>query len=189
MFVSPVLLLSLVGAALSAPVARQAAPCFVTGSVALPKEVSDGLAGLSGVTCDNSVQVVPGVPDVSSGGVKFSDIDFQKSSLSTLGFSLQTFATPADPATADLALLQNQLNVYLAVEAGSRSQSGTNGITSQVKLPKFFLQFQIARARTALGEQLSVGDTVEHQLGKVIKNAAGASAQEKAQVEALAKQL
>lgn len=30
------------------------------------------------------------------------------------------FATPAKPATADLALLQNQLNTYLALEAGVR---------------------------------------------------------------------
>ncbi|KAL0579730.1 hypothetical protein V5O48_002294 [Marasmius crinis-equi] len=190
MFVLPVVFLSLAGAALSAPVARQANPCFVTGSVALPKEVSDGLAALSGVTCDNSVQVVPGVPNVSSGGVKFSDIDFQKSNLSPLGFALQTFATPADPATADLALLQNQLNDYLAVEAGARSQqTGTSGIVSQIKSPKFFLQFQMARAKTALGQQLGVADTVEHQLEKVIKNAVGATDAEKAQVQALATQL
>ncbi len=32
----------------------------------------------------------------------------------------QEFATPTDPATADLDTLQNQLNVYLAVEAGIR---------------------------------------------------------------------
>jgi hypothetical protein len=35
------------------------------------------------------------------------------------GYS-DTFTTPADPATADLTKLQNQLNVYLAVEAGVR---------------------------------------------------------------------
>lgn len=32
----------------------------------------------------------------------------------------ETFKTPDDPATADLTKLQNQLNVYLAVEAGVR---------------------------------------------------------------------
>lgn len=32
----------------------------------------------------------------------------------------KTFATPEDPADADLTLLQNQLNTYLALEAGVR---------------------------------------------------------------------
>ena len=31
-----------------------------------------------------------------------------------------TFPTPDDPATVDMTKLQNQLNVYLAVEAGVR---------------------------------------------------------------------
>ncbi|KAF9264217.1 hypothetical protein L218DRAFT_863489 [Marasmius fiardii PR-910] len=189
MFVLPVLLLSLFGAAVSAPLITRANPCFVTGNVALPQEVQNGLAGLSNVTCDTSKQVVPGVPDVSSGGITFSSIDFQNSKLSTLGFALQTFATPANPATADLQTLQNQLNVYLAVEAGARSQPNSAAIVSKTKGPKFFLQFQIARAKTALGQQLSVAGTVEHQLGKVTKNAAGATADELAQVQTLAKQL
>lgn len=40
---------------------------------------------------------------------------------------------------------------------------------NEVKSAKFFLQFQIARVKTALGQTLGVADTVEHQLGKVIK--------------------
>lgn len=42
---------------------------------------------------------------------------------------------------------------------------------------------------TAKGVKLGVADTVDHQVGKVIKNAVGASAAEKAAVNALAKQL
>ncbi|EEB93896.1 hypothetical protein MPER_07388 [Moniliophthora perniciosa FA553] len=189
MFVLPVVFISLISSVLAAPVARQAQPCFVTGSVALPAEVADGLAALSSVTCDTSKESVPGVPDVTSGGISYSSIDFQKSNLSPVGFALQTFKTPADPADADLDLLQNQLNTYLAVEAGLRSQPNSSRLLSQLKGPKFFLQFQIARARTALGENLGVADTVEHQLGKVVKNAAGASADEIAQVNALATQI
>lgn len=163
-------------------------PCFVTGNTALPAEVSSGLSALAqSVTCDNG-QSVPGVPGVSSGGISFASIDFQKSSKSPLGFALETFATPADPATADLNKLQNQLNDYLAVEAGVRSNGG-GAILNEVKSAKFFLQFQIARVKTALGQTLGVADTVEHQLGKVIKNAVGASAAEKAQVNTLATQL
>ncbi|KAK7027355.1 hypothetical protein VNI00_015318 [Paramarasmius palmivorus] len=209
MFVIPAIFITLLGSAFAAPVARQTQPCFVTGSVALPAEVSKGLAALSSVTCDTSVrqptlseliyanlelsivqrEAVPGVPDVTSGGISYSSIDFQKSNLSPVGFALQTFKTPADPASADLNLLQNQLNTYLAVEAGLRSQPNSSGLLGRLKGPKFFLQFQIARVRTALGENLGVADTVEHQLGKVTKNAVGASAAEIAQVNALATQL
>ncbi|KAF8910279.1 hypothetical protein CPB85DRAFT_1562212 [Mucidula mucida] len=175
---------------LAAPLKRQANPCFITGNTALPAEVADQLAGLSAVTCDTSVEVVPGVPDVTSGGISFSDIDFQQSKLSPVGFALQEFATPTDPATADLDTLQNQLNVYLAVEAGIRSQSGaSSAILAKVKGPKFFIQFQMARAKTALGQKLGVADTVEHQLGKVTKNAVGATKAELDQVTALSTEL
>jgi hypothetical protein len=42
---------------------------------------------------------------------------------------------------------------------------------------------------TANGVKLAAADTVEHQLGKVIKNAVGATDAEKAAVNALATQL
>ncbi|KDN46852.1 hypothetical protein RSAG8_03929, partial [Rhizoctonia solani AG-8 WAC10335] len=58
-----------------------------------------------------------------------------------------------------------------------------------LKGTKFFLQFQIARVRTAQGAKLGVADTVEHQLGKVLKNAVGATQAEKDAVTALSKQL
>ncbi|KAH9481021.1 hypothetical protein JR316_0005540 [Psilocybe cubensis] len=166
---------------------RQAA-CFLPGRAALPAEVSNGIPALvRTVTCTGGTSV-PGVPNVSSGGIDFKSIDFQKSSKSPLGFALATFTTPADPAKADLRKLQNQLDVYLAVEAGVRSNGG-GAILNQVKSAKFFIQFQIARVKTALGQQLSVANTVEHQLGKVIKNAGRATAAEIAQVNALAKVL
>ncbi|EIN12306.1 hypothetical protein PUNSTDRAFT_96969 [Punctularia strigosozonata HHB-11173 SS5] len=175
--------------ATAAPI-RRANPCFVTGSVALPAEVADGLPAIeNAVTCNTAVQVAPGVPDLISGGIAYSTIDFQKSNLSPIGFALQTFATPSDPATADLTTLQNQLNDYLALEAGTRSQPNSSVLLTKLKGPKFFLQFQIARVKTAQGQTLDVADTVEHQLGKVTKNAVGASAAEIAQVNALATQL
>ncbi|KAJ6604503.1 hypothetical protein DFH09DRAFT_1300717 [Mycena vulgaris] len=192
MFFRSLLLVSFAATVLSAPLSfwKRANPCFVTGSVALPAEVSSGLAPLvSAVTCNAKIQVAPGVPDLISGGITYSSIDFQKSSASPVGFALATFKTPADPATADLATLQTQLNLYLALEAGVRSQPGSSALLAKLKGPKFFLQFQIARVQTAKGVTLGVADTVEHQLGKVTKNAVGASASEIAQVTALAKQL
>ncbi|GLB42766.1 hypothetical protein LshimejAT787_1202150 [Lyophyllum shimeji] len=161
---------------------------FARGSEFLGSQVASGLPALEqAVTCNNAVQVASGVPDVTSGGISFSSIDFQKSTSSPLGFALKTFATPADPATADLTKLQNQLNVYLAVEAGVRSQPNSSSLLANLKGPKFFLQFQIARVNQGKGVALSAADSVEHQLGKVTKNAVGASADELAQVTALSK--
>ncbi|KAJ3844811.1 hypothetical protein F5878DRAFT_655527 [Lentinula raphanica] len=176
---------------LSAPLIRRANPCFVTGTVALPAEVSEGLPALEAapVTCNTAVEVAPGVPDISSGGIDYSTIDFQKSSLSPLGFALQTFTTPEDPADADLTTLQNQLNDYLALEAGVRSQPDSSALLSKLKGPKFFLQFQIARVNTANGVQLDAADTVSHQLTKVTANAVGATSAELAQVTALSTQV
>jgi hypothetical protein len=48
-------------------------------------------------------------------------------------------------------------------------QSTGSSILPKLKGAKFFLQFQIARVRTAQGAKLGVADTVEHQLGKVLK--------------------
>jgi len=186
------LLLSFAATALSAPLSlfKRANPCFVTGSVALPAEVSAGIPALeAAVTCNPKIQVATGVPDIISGGIAYSTIDFQKSSLSPVGFALATFKTPTDPATADLTTLQNQLNTYLALEAGVRSQPGSSALLAKLKGPKFFLQFQIARVQTANGVTLAAADTVDHQLTKVTNNAVGASASEIAQVTALAKQV
>ncbi|KDR71430.1 hypothetical protein GALMADRAFT_253743 [Galerina marginata CBS 339.88] len=188
MFIKSILIASFAAVGLAAPLVTRANPCFVTGKAALPAEVADGLSTLAkSITCNNKVQVTTGVPDVTSGGISFSSIDFQKSKSSPLGFALATFKTPADPKAADLNLLQNQLNVYLAVESGVRSQTSGSSILNKLKGPKFFLQFQIARANQALGKKVSAAGTVEHQLGKVLKNVPGATAAEKAQVQALAK--
>ncbi|KIJ56374.1 hypothetical protein M422DRAFT_57700 [Sphaerobolus stellatus SS14] len=177
---------------MTAPVSvgKRANPCFVTGNVTLPAEVADGLPALEKViTCSNAVRVVSGAPDVTSGGISFSSVDFSKFSKSPVGFALSKFTTPTDPAKVNLALLQNQLNIYLAVEAGLRSQPNSIAAVAKVKDPKFFLQFQIARVKTAQGQTLSVQDSVQHQLEKVLNNAVGASAAEKAQVNALATQI
>ncbi|KAH8831652.1 hypothetical protein DL96DRAFT_1588553 [Flagelloscypha sp. PMI_526] len=168
----------------AAPIRRQT-PCFVTGSVTLPAEVQDSVDALAPVITCGTTDVFTGVPDVTSGGASFSDIDFRNSDKSPVGFALETFATPEDPASADLATLQDQLNTYLAVEAGLRSV-GNSADVGKLKGPKFFLQFQIARVNTANGVQLGVADTVEHQLEKVTKNAVGASAAEIAEVNRLA---
>lgn len=165
-------LLIAAGVASAAPAltTRQNA-CFVVGSQTLPQEVADVANEIASVvTCDTSTTTIGGVPDVSSGGVAFSSINFAASGQTPLEFALSQFAT-ADPlADTDLELFQNELNVYLATEAGLRSVGGSLAI----KVPKFFLQFQIARIQTAQGNApTAVADTVEHQLGKVLKNAAG----------------
>ncbi|KAG8744338.1 hypothetical protein FRC10_010318 [Ceratobasidium sp. 414] len=148
---------------------RRQAACFLVGKNALPAEVADGVPALTNsVTCGSAkIANTNGVPDVISGGISYSSIDFQSSSKSPVGFALATFTTPANPATANLTKLQNQLNVYLAMEAGVRSTGAS--ILPKLKGTKFFIQFQIARVQTAQGVKLDVADTVEHQLGKVLK--------------------
>ncbi|KAG8936669.1 hypothetical protein FRC03_011838 [Tulasnella sp. 419] len=172
---------------MAAPFKRQS-PCFVRGNQALPAEVARTLGSLAGVVTCGTDDTIPGVPDVISGGISYSSIDFRGSNLSPVGFALQTFRTPDRPSEGDLALLQNQLNVYLATEAGVRSTG--DPILGRLKGAKFFLQFQIARVRTAQGvTNLGPGEDVEHQLGKVLKNAVGASASEIAEVKTLATRL
>lgn len=117
----------------------------MVGKETLPAEVQDSVTAIqSAVTCGSGT-TIDNVPDVTSGSATFSKVDFSKSSSSPLQFALDTFATPADPATADLAALQDQLNVYLATEAGLRSVGGSLAI----KVPKFFLAMQVSRVQTA----------------------------------------
>lgn len=107
---------------------------------------------------------------MTSGSVSFSSINFAESGQSPLEFALSQFATTEPLADNDLQLFQDEANTYLATEAGLRSVGGSLAI----KVPKFFLQFQIARIQQAQGVQSDVpGLTVEHQLEKVLKNAAG----------------
>lgn len=126
------------------------------------------------------------MPDVSSGGVSFSSVNFASSSQTPLEFALDKFATPTPLRNADLATFQKQLDVYLATEAGIRSVGGNLGI----KVPKFFLQFQVSRIQTAQGNPPSApGAQVDHLLQKVLKNAPRESKQLRDQVTALAKAL
>ncbi|CAN8098119.1 unnamed protein product [Discula destructiva] len=146
--------------------------CFVVGSTALPAEVADVVTAIQGsITC-GTITTIDTVPDVTSGSVSFSAVDFSKSSSTPLQFALDTFAT-ADPlADTDLQTFQDQLNVYLATEAGLRSVGGSLAI----KVPKFFLQMQVSRVQTAQGNPpTEAGLQVDHLRDKVTKNAAGES--------------
>ncbi|RYP26561.1 hypothetical protein DL768_011701 [Monosporascus sp. mg162] len=153
--------------------ARQNRPCFAIGNEELPEEtanVENDLAPI--IQCDTSVQTLSGVPDVSSNGLKFSDIDFSTSGMTPLEFSLNMFTT-ADQfgktlADTDLELYENALNVYLATEVGIRSVGGDLSI----KVPKFFLEFQISRIQTAQGNPpQEAGLQIDHLRDKVLKNA------------------
>jgi len=175
----------------SSKVARQAngSPCFVIGQETLPKEVADAATSLqNAVTCSaNGVTTLSGVPDVTSGDVSFSDVDFsQARGQSTLAFALDKFATKTPLASTDLQFFEDSLNVYVATEVGIRSVGGNLAI----KVPKFFLEFQVSRIKTAQGNPpTEAGLQVDHLRDKVTKNAAGQSKALLDQVVALAKQL
>lgn len=141
----------------------------------------------SSITCSSTAKTISGVPDVTSGGVSFSSVNFAASKDQTpLEFALSEFATATPLASSDLATFEDELNVYLATEAGIRSVGGSLAI----KVPKFFLEFQVSRIQTAQGNApTDPALTVDHLLGKVLKNAAGESQALLDQVSALAKVL
>lgn len=59
--------------------------------------------------------------------------------------------------------------LVVVVNSIHQTQADSKTALARLKGPKFFLQFQIARVRTAQGARLSAAETVEHQLGKVTK--------------------
>ena len=166
---------------------RQTAACFVIGKQVLPQEVVDSVTSVqSRITCNAAKTTLSGVPDVSSGGVSFSSVNFATSSQTPLAFALSKFATPSPLKNANLATFQEQLDVYLATEAGIRSVGG--GLA--IKVPKFFLEFQVSRIQTAQGNApQAAGLQVDHLLEKVLKNAPKEAQALKDQVTALAKVL
>ncbi|KAF3761270.1 hypothetical protein M406DRAFT_75913 [Cryphonectria parasitica EP155] len=153
------------------PLAPRQNACFVVGNVALPAEVQDSVTAIqSSITCSSTATTIDNVPDVTSGNVSFSNVDFSTSSSTPLQFALDTFAT-ADPlANSDLQTFQDELNVYLATEAGIRSVGGSLA----VKVPKFFLEMQVSRIQTAQGNPpTDAALQVDHLRDKVLTNAAG----------------
>lgn len=187
-FITPDAVVPLTKSPINAPVldSRQSA-CFVIGNTALPAEVTDSVTSIqSKITCSTSKTTISGVPDVTSGSVTFSSIDFSKSSQTPLQFALTKFATASTVAKSDLQTFQDQLNTYLATEAGIRSVGGSLAI----KVPKFFLEYQVSRIQTAQGNPpTAAGLQVDHLRDKVLKNAAGESQTLLDQVTALATQL
>ncbi|KAF3908314.1 hypothetical protein AA313_de0207111 [Arthrobotrys entomopaga] len=160
---------------------RAAALCSIIGKTALPAETQEAADAIASVvTCNTALRPLQGIPDTISDGIKFSDINFAD-------IALQTFSTPTPPRTASLTTFQNELNVYISQESGIRSINGKN---LAIKAPKFFLEFQIARIKTSQGQVITdPGQTVEHLLGKVIKNAGRVSKATLDKVNKLAMQL
>lgn len=148
---------------------RAGTACFVVGKTALPAEVQTSVTQIqNNVTCSSTAKTISGVPDVTSGAVSFSQVDFSKSSSTPLQFALDTFATTSPLASSNLQTFQDQLNVYLATEAGLRSVGGP----LDIKAPKFFLEMQVSRIATAQGNPpKEAGLQVDHLRDKVLKNA------------------
>lgn len=165
---------------------RQAKACFIVGDTALPAIVSDVVASIQdAVTCSADAKTLSDVPDVTSGGQTFSDIDFSTSGQSPLQFALGLFTTAEPLADSNLQAFQDALNVYLATEAGIRSVGGNLAI----KVPKFFLEMQISRIQTAQGNPpTEAGLQIDHLRDKVTEAGAGEDKALLDQVIALATQ-
>ncbi|CAH7671437.1 hypothetical protein PPACK8108_LOCUS6210 [Phakopsora pachyrhizi] len=155
---------------------RQSKACFIVGNAVLPKDVvvNDKL------TCDFKTQPFPGIPDVSSGNIKYSQVDFQSdSSISSVGFGLKNFQT--DGSQADLTRFKQLDDVYGATNAALRSTGGDqkqNGL-AKLKGTAFFIGFQLARINK---DQPGL----ERLLGKVLKNCVSCSDADRKQVQDLA---
>jgi hypothetical protein len=152
---------------------RQSQPCFIVGNTALPAEITDVATSIqSAITCSADAKTLSGVPDVTSGAVSFSSVDFSQSNQTPLEFALSEFATATPLADTDVQRFEDSLNVYLATEVGVRSVGGDLAI----KVPKFFLEMQVSRIQTAQGNPPAApGLQVDHLRDKVTKNAAGES--------------
>jgi hypothetical protein len=163
------------------------AACYIIGDAVLPKETADIAAQLQErITCDASQTTISGVPDVSTGGVPFSAVNFATSSQTPLEYAMTEFVTLDALAKDDLATFQRLLDVYHATEAGIRSVGGNLAI----KVPKFFLQMQISRIQTAQGNPpTAAGLQVDHLLGKILELTPRDSKELRAQLSALAKNL
>lgn len=167
--------------------ARQNNACFVTGNAQLPAEVANVAKQLAPkVKCNAGVKTLGGVPDVTSGGQTYSQIDFSKSGKSGLEFALNTFVTADRMADSNLQAFEDALDVYTATEVGLRSSGGN---FNTIKAPKFFLAMQIARIKTAQGNApTDAANQVDHLAEKVTKNAGRVDQSLINQVNALAKQ-
>ncbi|KAI8805821.1 hypothetical protein BJ742DRAFT_665949, partial [Cladochytrium replicatum] len=151
----------------------------------LPPEVAKVKQQLAGVVkSDNAKRlVVTGLPDFIAGNLRFSSVDVNASpNENQLDFALRVFPVPTAKLTktslssTQIARLRNALNVYLANEVAVRESDSkkVTGTLQRIKGVKFYLQFVLARVDNALGTQ-TAGE-VEHQRGKVLKNAGRASA-------------
>jgi hypothetical protein len=162
------------GLAIAAPMAniapRQGNACFIIGNEVLPASTADAVTQIQGaVTCDANAKTLENVPDVTSGGQTFSQIDFSKSGQTPLEFATNTFTTAVPLADSNLEAFQDALNVYLATEAGLRSSGGN---INSIKAPKFFLEMQISRIQTARGQPpTEAGLQIDHLRDKVTENA------------------
>lgn len=147
---------------------RQADACFIIGDEVLPASVVDSVNAVAPrITCGAGT-TLSGVPDVTAGNTTFSDVNFATSDQTALAFALDAFGTTAPLAANDLQLFEDRLDVYLATEAGIRSVAGNLAI----KVPKFFLEFQVSRIQTAQGNPpREAGLQVDHLRDKVLKNA------------------
>ncbi|KAI8461070.1 hypothetical protein BY996DRAFT_6408943 [Phakopsora pachyrhizi] len=144
---------------------RQSKACFIVGNAVLPKDVvvNDKL------TCDFKTQPFPGIPDVSSGNIKYSQVDFQSdSSISSVGFGLKNFQT--DGSQADLTRFKQLDDVYGATNAALRSTGGDQKQNGLAKLKG------INKDQPGL----------ERLLGKVLKNCVSCSDADRKQVQDLA---
>jgi hypothetical protein len=166
---------------------RQAAPCFLVGNLPLPSDLENALERLAKtITCDFSTTTIGHVPDVSTPTSSFSDLDFASSSVTPLRFALENFATAKPLAASHMRIFEQRLDLYMATEAGIRSE----GESLDIVVIRKFLELQIARIKAAQ-ENVFADPTKSpaYLLGEVLRSVQGEDRRLLGEVMALGTQL
>ncbi|KAA1077248.1 hypothetical protein PGT21_016169 [Puccinia graminis f. sp. tritici] len=120
----------------SANIVRCQAPCYLSSSFPLPRDV----IAPPEVTCDNT-NIFANIPDVIFNGLRFSQINFQTSGvaqgLTPLGYAIATFSA----GNQNPEFIQTAGKLYTAVNAALRSR-GERDILKQLKVVDFFIASQ-----------------------------------------------
>ncbi|KAH7132249.1 hypothetical protein B0J11DRAFT_220883 [Dendryphion nanum] len=130
---------------------NDSAACFLVGDVSLPAELDASVKRLveeNVISCDFSRHTIGNVPDLSTSTQSFSEMNFADSASTPLRFAMARFATTVPIGSSSLRIFEQSLDVYLATEAGVRSEEGD---ARDVLVVRKYLEFQVARIKSARG--------------------------------------
>jgi hypothetical protein len=149
---------------------RDSSTCYITGPKPLPTNLQHTISTISEpLTCDHSRKTIAHIPDVSTSTISFSHINFHTSPLPPLEYALRIFQTPTQLSRANLRRFERYWEVYVATEAGVRSE-GLDSV--KIQIPRLFLELQVARIKASRGIRVP-DDAVDGLVGAILREARG----------------